>query len=76
MLADKAAQPSAVILDGRTMQSTLESGARVGYDGYKRKKGSKVRIGVATLSHLLAYTHKSFFLVKGVPTVLEAHAVL
>ena len=35
-LADKEEQPTAVILDGRTMQSTPESGGRAGYDGYKR----------------------------------------
>ena len=35
-LADKDEQPTAVILDGRTMQSTPESGGRGGYDGYKR----------------------------------------
>src|SRR5919202_356348 len=29
--------PTAVILDGRTLQSTSESGARAGYDGHKRK---------------------------------------
>lgn len=46
--------PSAAILDGRTMQSTPESGGRAGYDGYKRKKGSKVHIAVDTLGHLLA----------------------
>ena len=54
MLADKAANPSAAILDGRTLQSTPESGERAGYDGYKRKKGSKVHIAVDTLGHLLA----------------------
>ena len=47
-------QPSAAILDGRTMQSTPESGARAGYDGYKRRKGSKVHVAVDTLGHLLA----------------------
>lgn len=36
------------------MQSTPESGARAGYDGAKRKKGSKVHIAVDTLGHLLA----------------------
>jgi len=30
------------ILDSRTLQSTPESGSRGGYDGAKRKKGSKV----------------------------------
>jgi len=47
-------QPSAVILDGRTLQSTCESGPRAGYDSYKRKKGSKVHMAVDTLEHLLA----------------------
>ena len=41
-------------LDGRTMQSTPESGARAGYDGYKRRKGSKVHAAVDTLGNLLA----------------------
>ena len=53
-IAGRAAQPTAVILDGRTMQSTPESGERAGYDGYKRKKGSKVHVAVDTLGHLLA----------------------
>ncbi len=47
-------QPSAVILDGRIVQSTCQSGPRAGYDGYKRKRGSKVHIAVDTLGHLLA----------------------
>jgi len=47
-------QPTAAIFDGRTLQSTPESGDRAGYDGYKRKKGSKVHIAVDTLGHLLA----------------------
>lgn len=46
--------PSAAIFDGRTLQSTPESGARAGYDGHKRKKGSKVHMAVDTLGHLLA----------------------
>lgn len=50
----RKAQPSAAIFDGRTMQSTPESGARAGYDGHKRKKGSKVHMAVGTLGHLLA----------------------
>jgi len=48
------AEPSAAIFDGRTMQSTPESGARAGYDGAKRKKGSKVHMAVDTLGNLLA----------------------
>lgn len=47
-------QPSAVILDSRTLQSTPESGARAGWDGAKRRNGSKVHLAVDTLGHLLA----------------------
>ena len=46
--------PTATILDSRTLQSTPESGARAGYDGAKRRKGSKVHLAVDTLGHLLA----------------------
>jgi transposase len=54
MLQDRASAPSAVILDGRTLQSVPESGGRAGYDGYKRKKGSKAHVAVDTLGNLLA----------------------
>jgi len=47
-------QPSAVIFDSRTLQSSPESGERAGYDGAKRRKGSKTHIAVDTLGHLLA----------------------
>lgn len=50
----KQEQPTAVILDSRTLQSTPESGARAGYDGHKRKRGSKTHMAVDTLGHLLA----------------------
>ena len=50
----RAAQPSAMILDSRTLQSTPESGARAGWDGAKRRKGSKVHLAVDTLGDLLA----------------------
>ena len=50
----RAPEPSAAILDSRTLQSTPESGKRAGYDGAKRKKGSKVHMAVDTLGHLLA----------------------
>jgi transposase len=46
--------PTAVILDSRTLQSTPESGGRAGYDGAKKRKGSKVPAAVDTLGHLLA----------------------
>jgi transposase len=42
-------QPSAVVFDARTLQSTPESGARAGFDGHKKKKGSKVHMAVDTL---------------------------
>jgi transposase len=47
-------QPTACILDSRTLQSTPESGTRAGDDGAKKKKGSKAHIAVDTLGHLLA----------------------
>jgi len=50
----RKAKPSAVILDSRTLQSTPESGGRAGYDGTKRRKGSKVHMAVDTLGQLLA----------------------
>src|ERR687888_518011 len=54
LAAGRAAEPSAAILDSRTVQSTPESGARAGYDGHKRRKGSKAHAAVDTLGHLLA----------------------
>jgi len=50
----RAPQPSAAIFDARTVQSTPESGARAGYDGHKKRRGSKVHIAVDTLGQLLA----------------------
>ena len=47
-------EPSAAILDSRTLRSTPESGARAGYDGAKRKSGSKVHLAVDTLGHVLS----------------------
>jgi transposase len=47
-------QPTAAIFDSRTLQSSPESGERAGYDGHKRKRGSKTHIAVDTLGHLLA----------------------
>ena len=53
-VVERSPQPSAAIYDSRTLQSTPESGPRAAYDGYKRRKGSKVQIAVDTLGHLLA----------------------
>src|SRR5437660_6515411 len=54
LAAGRPPEPTAVILDARTLQSTPESGARAGYDGHKKKKGSKTHVAVDTLGHLLA----------------------
>jgi hypothetical protein len=40
----RKAEPSAVIFDSRILQSTPESGTRAGYDGAKRRRGSKVHM--------------------------------
>jgi len=47
-------RPMAAIIDSRTLQSTPENGGRAGYEGAKRRKGSKVHLAVDTLGHLLA----------------------
>lgn len=54
LAAGRAAAPTATILDSRTLQFSVESGGRAGYDGAKRKRGSKVHLAVDTLGHLLA----------------------
>lgn len=52
--AGRDPEPTAAIFDGRTLQSTPESGPRAGYDGHKKRKGSKVHLAVDTLGNLLA----------------------
>lgn len=52
--AGRGRRPTAAILDSRTLRSTPESGPRAGYDGAKRKRGSKLHMAVDTLGHLLA----------------------
>jgi transposase len=54
LAAGRAEEPTAAILDSRTLRSTLESGGRAGFDGYKRTRGSKIHLAVDTLGHLLA----------------------
>ncbi len=54
LASGRAPNPTAAILDSRTLCSSPESGHRSGYDGAKRKKGSKVHAAVDTLGHLLA----------------------
>ncbi|MBB5695746.1 transposase [Roseomonas pecuniae] len=54
-LADRRPEePSAAVLDSRTLRSTPESGARAAWDGHKRVRGSKLHLAVDTLGHLLA----------------------
>src|ERR671939_9810 len=50
----RAEEPSAAVLDSRTLRSSPESGGRAGWDGHKRTRGSKLHLAVDTLGHLLA----------------------
>ncbi len=54
LAAGREAEPSAAIIDSRTLRSSPESGERAGYDGAKRKKGSKLHLAVDTLGHMIA----------------------
>lgn len=54
LAAGKQTKPTTAIIDSRTLRSIPESGSRAGYDGAKRKNGSKLRMAVNTLGHLLA----------------------
>jgi transposase len=47
-------QPTATIFYSRTPQSSPESGDHAGYDGAKRRKGSKTHNAVDTMGYLLA----------------------
>jgi transposase len=49
----RADQPTAVVIDSATRQSTPESGHRAGYDGHKKRTGSKIHAAVDTLGELL-----------------------
>lgn len=44
LVAGRTAQPGAVVIDSRTLQSTPESGAAAGYDGVKKRKGRKLHL--------------------------------
>ena len=52
--SERKAQPTAMISDSRTLQSTPKSGARAGYDEAMLRKESEVHAAVGTLGHLLA----------------------
>lgn len=50
----KHEQPTAAIIDSRTLHGSIENGDRGGYDGHKRKKGTKLHLAVDTLGEFLA----------------------
>lgn len=50
----KSVEPTAAIFDSRTLLGTPESGHRAGYDGGKKRKGSKLHLAVDTLGEFLA----------------------
>ena len=50
----KSIDPTAAIFDSRTLLGTPESGERAGYDGGKKRKGSKIHLAVDTLGEFLA----------------------
>lgn len=50
----KSVAPTAAIFDSRTLQGSVENGDRGGYDGAKRKKGTKLHLAVDTLGEFLA----------------------
>src|SRR5919202_6519474 len=54
LASGRTPDPTAAIFDSRTLRSSPESGHRAGYDGAKRKRGSKVHAAVDALGHLLA----------------------
>ena len=54
LLEGRREEPTAAIFDSRTLQSTPGSGGRAGYDGAKRKGGSKVHMAVDTPGYYLS----------------------
>ena len=50
----KSVEPTAAIFDSRTLRGSVENGDRGGYDGHKRKKGTKLHLAVDTLGEFLA----------------------
>ena len=54
LAAGRNEEPSAAVLDSRTLRSTPESGGRADWDGHKRTRGGKLHPAVDTLGHLLA----------------------
>lgn len=53
VLQGRKAKSTAAVYDSRTLSSSCESGSRAGFDGHKKRNGSKIHIAVDTLGHLL-----------------------
>lgn len=51
----RADEPTAAIVDSRTLRSTPESGHRAGWDGGKRCKGTKIHMMVDTLGDFITF---------------------
>lgn len=51
---ERVPDPRAAVFDSRTLRSSPASGGWAGYDGSKRRRGSKVHLAVDTVGHLLA----------------------
>ena len=56
LLKRRREDPTAAVIDARTLRSVPESGGRAGCDGAERKNGSKVHAAVDALGDLLALT--------------------
>ena len=54
VLQGRNPQPSAALIDARTLRSTPESGARAGNDPNKKTRGSKLHMSTDLLGNLLA----------------------
>lgn len=54
MAGDRKPEPSAVVLDSRTLRLTPESGERAGCYGAKRKRGAKVHLAADAPGHVVA----------------------
>lgn len=54
VLLGRKTTPTAIVLDGRVLQGTPESGHWAGYNGGKQRKGSTPHIAVDTLGLLLS----------------------
>src|SRR4051812_2049778 len=47
----RSEEPSAAVLDSRTLRSTPESGGRAAWDGHKRTRGARLHLAVDRLGH-------------------------